>query len=105
MTVTGIHLIGDRIQDVFHKRQQDYGALVVYSATLQYEVPVCYGAVTMTVTGVDFNRDGMPGVLQQPQVSSAAPVQRTPPHQLQFTLVPAASYGAPAPATYGGASG
>ena len=75
MTVTGIHLIGDCISDASHQRQLDYGALVVYSAPMQYEVLVCYHAVTTTVTGVDLNRDGMPGVLQQPQVSSAAPVQ------------------------------
>ena len=81
-----------------------------YGAPLQYGVPVSYGAATMTVTGVDLNRDGMPGVLQQPQVSYAAPVHILAPAMnpaapalvVQHTsLVPAAGYVAPAPATYG----
>ena len=31
--------------------------------------------MTMTVTGVDMNRDSIPDVLQQPQVGYGAPVQ------------------------------
>uniref|UniRef100_A0A7S1FHF2 Uncharacterized protein n=1 Tax=Noctiluca scintillans TaxID=2966 RepID=A0A7S1FHF2_NOCSC len=32
-------------------------------------------APTMTVTGVDLNRDGIPDVLQQPQLGYGAPMQ------------------------------
>eukprot|EP00450_Noctiluca_scintillans_P011998 CAMPEP_0194501182 /NCGR_PEP_ID=MMETSP0253-20130528/21718_1 /TAXON_ID=2966 /ORGANISM="Noctiluca scintillans" /LENGTH=44 /DNA_ID= /DNA_START= /DNA_END= /DNA_ORIENTATION= len=35
----------------------------------------------MTVTGVDLNRDGIPDVLQQPQVGYAAPMQYGAPVQ------------------------
>ena len=37
------------------------------------EAPVNFGS-TMTVTGVDMNSDGIPRVLQQPQVGHGAPV-------------------------------
>ena len=65
-----------------------YGAPAQYGAPVQYGVPVSYGAATMTVTNVDLNRDNIPDVLQQPQVSYAAPVQFS---------ASAVSHAAPAP--------
>merc|ERR1712136_560683 len=47
---------------------------VGYGAPVQYGVPRNY-ASTMTVTGIDMNRDGIPDVLQQAQVGYGAPVQ------------------------------
>ena len=47
---------------------------VGYGAPVQQETFVSYGW-TMTVTGVDMNRDGIPDVLQQPQVGYGVPVQ------------------------------
>eukprot|EP00450_Noctiluca_scintillans_P006937 CAMPEP_0194482984 /NCGR_PEP_ID=MMETSP0253-20130528/4720_1 /TAXON_ID=2966 /ORGANISM="Noctiluca scintillans" /LENGTH=66 /DNA_ID=CAMNT_0039322577 /DNA_START=35 /DNA_END=231 /DNA_ORIENTATION=+ len=38
-------------------------------------------APTMTVTGVDLNRDGIPDVLQQPQLGYGAPMQYGAPVQ------------------------
>merc|ERR1712107_956188 len=45
-----------------------------YGAPLQYGAPLRNGS-TMTVTGVDMNRDGIPDVLQQPQVGYGVPLQ------------------------------
>ena len=52
-----------------------YGASVPYGAPQNYAAQ----APTMTVTGVDMNRDGIPDVLQQPQISYAAPAQQAAP--------------------------
>ena len=61
---------------------------------------------TMTVTGVDMNRDGIPDVLQQPQISYAAPIQHAAPavtystHSTHAPPAPAVSNASPAPAVY-----
>merc|ERR1719497_8784 len=51
---------------------------------------------TMTITGVDMNRDGIPDVLQQP----AAAVSYAAPAMQMAAPAPAVSYAAPAPAVY-----
>ena len=58
-----------------------HGVPVQNGASVQYGAPQNYAAQapTMTVTGVDMNRDGIPDVLQQPQISYAAPVQQAAP--------------------------
>ena len=60
---------------------RQHGVPVQYGATVQYGAPQNYAAQapTMTVTGVDMNRDGIPDVLQQPQISYAAPAQQAAP--------------------------
>ena len=59
-----------------------------YGAPVQHGAPVSYGAAIMTVPGVDLSRDG---ILQQPQISYAAPVQFS---------APAVGYASPAPVQY-----
>ena len=46
----------DGIPDVLQQLQVGYGASVVYGVSVNFEL-------TMTVTGVDMNRDGIPDVL------------------------------------------
>jgi len=71
---------------------------------VQYGAPRSYGS-TMTVTGVDMNRDGIPDVLQQPQVGYGAPVQygapvgAVPTFQT-VTAQPGYQYGAPQEVQY-----
>merc|ERR1712012_1107965 len=88
MSVTGVDMNRDGIPDVLQQHQVSYAPpmqlgqqpQVGYAAPVQYGSPLGYGS-TMTVTGVDMNRDGIPDVLQQPQVGYAAPVQYAAPAQ------------------------
>merc|ERR1719480_518505 len=78
MTVTGVDMNRDGIPDVL-QQQQAYGAQQAYGTQQAYAAPQSYGhqqqaygygaptAGTMTVTGVDMNRDGILDVLQQQQ--------------------------------------
>ena len=75
---------------------RQHGVPVQYGASAQYGAPQNYAAQapTMTVTGVDMNRDGIPDVLQQPQISYAAPVQQAAP---AVTYSTHSEHAAPAP--------
>ena len=69
-TVAGVH----GAPDVLQQPQSGQG----FAAPVQHGAPVNRG--TMTLTGVDLNRDGIPDVVQQPQFGIAlkgfaAPVQ------------------------------
>ena len=72
MTVTGVDMNRDSIQDVLQQPQVGYGAPVQQGRKTFVS---SRAGSTMTVTGVDMNRDGIPDVLQQPQVGYGAPVQ------------------------------
>ena len=72
------------LPDVLQQLQIGFGAPRQHGVPVQYGASVPFGAPqnyatqtpTMTVTGVDMNRDGIPDVLQQPQISYAAPAQQ-----------------------------
>ena len=77
--MTGIDLNRDGIPDGLQQPQVGYAAPMQYGARVQYGGPASYAAqaLTMTVTGVDMNREDIRHVLGWSRSSCAVRCSRT----------------------------